>query len=156
MEFQLTFNVNENSPLYEGENNDTLQQSVGFALVDMLEGNEAAIKYLQDTITNIRSPNLKPARILDFGTESFGMSGADWVEESTEFVTGGHPQGLNIFAMRIKPGTPIPVPDNTYDFINLSHAIDFNEREDWPWLFDEFKRVLKKDGVMVITEGVYF
>jgi ubiquinone/menaquinone biosynthesis C-methylase UbiE len=58
--------------------------------------------------------------------------------------------------MRIKPGTPIPVPDNTYDFINLSHAIDFNEREDWPWLFDEFKRVLKKDGVMVITEGVTF
>jgi SAM-dependent methyltransferase len=91
---------------------------------------------------------------LDFGAEGEGVSGCDWIDQLSK--DGGHhettPDGHMYFDCWVKPGTPIPVSDATYNVIHAKFSMCWNFNEGWDWILKEFKRVLKPGGMIVITD----
>ena len=90
------------------------------------------------------------AKILDFGTDGEGISGADWLQSCNE---PDMPEGCNLIKVWVKPGVPIPVPDETYDMIHCKDSLNCNDvATGWRWIFSEFKRILKVGGLIVIQD----
>lgn len=93
-------------------------------------------------------------KVLDFGSDGEGLPFADWVEspsregnDPTE-TPFGH-KWLNVW---VKEGSPIPAPDFEYSIIHAKYSMCWNSLQDWRFIYSEFKRLLARGGMIVITD----
>lgn len=93
------------------------------------------------------------ADVLDFGTDGEGLPCADWVDSGDGSISIT-PYGKKEFLTHVKEGSPIPVPDKSYDIINTRYSMCWNcPRDQWGFIFSEFKRVLRDGGMIVCLES---
>lgn len=92
-------------------------------------------------------------RILDFGVEDNGMSGADWLDEGEDVLSDSYrDQHTQYFNVWVEKGKPVPVPDNYYHVVNFKHSWAWNSKESQEYIISELRRVVAPRGMVVIVD----
>ena len=94
-------------------------------------------------------------RILDFGVDSNGLPGADWIEEDGSSCHLTKTDDGNVqYNLWLKKGNPLPVEDGFYDMINARWSLSHNPLGQWPFILGELARVTKQGGVITILDSL--
>ncbi len=106
--------------------------------------------------------NLKECKVLDYGCgkghiiecflrKGIQISGVDMSEEEVRIVNEKYKENPNFGGVRLFDGEKLPFPDDEFDFITCTECIEHVLDMHVTTLLTELHRVLKKDGVILVT-----